>query len=70
MKRRKRHTNKVVNSNTGETTYYDSRTGEVRRRWWTKARTPGEVRDSRKPGGPGFRNNWEGEWDGGFYVAQ
>lgn len=70
MKRRKPNTNKVRNNNTGETKYFDTRTGEERTRWWTKARIPGEVRDSRKPGGSGFRNNWEGEWDGDFYVAQ
>lgn len=40
--------------------YFDTRTDAERRRWWTKARVPGEVRKTRMPGGSGFRNNWEG----------
>lgn len=40
--------------------YFDTRTGVERRRWWTKARIPGEVRSTRMLGGSGFRNNWEG----------
>lgn len=43
-----------------ETRYIDTRTGEERNRWWTKARTPGTIRPSRLPGGSGDRNNWEG----------
>jgi len=27
--------------------YYDTRTGNIRARWWTKARIPGEVRPGR-----------------------
>lgn len=40
--------------------HVDKRTGEVRKRWWTKARVPGTVRPSRMAGGNGFRNNLEG----------
>lgn len=40
--------------------YVDTRTGEVRNRWWTKSRVPGNIRSSRMPGGSSFRNNWEG----------
>ncbi len=76
MKRLKPNTEVVVgiSNETGKETrtYVDTRTGHTRNRWWTKARIPGVIRESRKPGGSGFRNNWEGSWslDGGWYVEQ
>lgn len=44
----------------GKKYYLDERTGNPRKRWWTKARIPGRIRKTRLPGGSGFRNNWEG----------
>jgi hypothetical protein len=40
----------------------DTRTGQRRKRWWTKARVPGTVRSTRMPGGSGYRGDklWEG----------
>ena len=66
MKRMKPDTNRVV-GNDGSVKYFDTRNGNQRKRWWTKARIPGEIRESRKPGGSGFRNNWEGGWTDDWY---
>lgn len=64
MKRMKPNTTQVhqilPNDQFGPWMYVDTRTGGVRKRWWTKARTPGTTRKSRMSGGSGFRNNWEG----------
>lgn len=46
------------------TVYVDTRFDyqKIRRRYWTKARVPGTPRQSRMPGGSGFRGfkTWEG----------
>jgi hypothetical protein len=61
MKRMKPHTEKYweifphISTDKGRFVYIDTRTGNVRKRWWTKARVPGEVRASRLPGGSGYR---------------
>lgn len=64
MKKMKPNTTAVrqllPNGEVGPWFYVDTRTGNVRKRWWTNARVPGTVRTSRMPGGSGFRNNWEG----------
>lgn len=61
MKRIKPNTLCVVNVVTNKIEYVDTRTWNIRKRWWTKARIPGEVRPSRMPGGSGFRNNWQND---------
>lgn len=60
MKRMKPNTIVEYSISSGTKVYRNSITGELRRRWWTKARIPGTVRETRMPGGSGFRNNWEG----------
>lgn len=49
----------VIRNPDGSKLYVDTRNGQIRKRWWTKARVPGTIRKSRMPGGSGFRNNWE-----------
>lgn len=60
MRKMKPFTVKEADHNLGRFVYRNTINGEVRKRWWTKARIPGTIRKSRKPGGSGFRNNWEG----------
>lgn len=61
MKRTKPFT-EVRMTRYGELFNQDTRTDNVRKRWWTKARIPGAVRKSRMPGGSGYRGDklWEG----------
>lgn len=65
MKRMKLDT-RMVKFGNGPDAGVDTRTGNIRRRWWTKARIPGTIRHSRMPGGSGYRGNrvWEGAYGG------
>lgn len=60
MRKMKPSTVKEADFSLGRFIYRSTLNGELRKRWWTKARVPGTVRKSRRLGGSGFRNNWEG----------
>lgn len=63
MKRMKADTDFYYSMSLRKVVYTDTRTDRERKRWWTKARTPGVTRKSRMPGGSGFRGYlaWEGD---------